>query len=99
MANITVDTQAIEDCQKAGMTQAATAEKLDISLSAVCYHWSKKTGRGRPKGRSSNTERIAFLISENKTDRQIAAELGIAISTVNRHRRSLLRSSAAKKVS
>ncbi|EBZ6776920.1 hypothetical protein GQG94_004731 [Salmonella enterica] len=92
MANISVDVQAIRECQCAGMTQAATAKKLGISLTAVCYHWQKQTNRGRPKGKGSNAEQIAQLVKEGKTDREIAEILKIAISTANRQRRTLLKS-------
>jgi len=92
VANVTVDVQAIQECQNAGMTQAATAEKLGISLTAVCYHWQRQDSRGRPKGKGSNAIRIAALIGEGKTDREIADELGIAVSTANRQRRALLKS-------
>lgn len=91
MANITVDVQAIQECQNAGMTQVATSEKLGISLTAVCYHWQRQASRGRPKGKGSNAEKIAALVNEGRTDREIADELGIAVSTANRQRRSLLK--------
>ncbi|EGH9360813.1 helix-turn-helix domain-containing protein [Salmonella enterica] len=89
MAKVNVNVDAIKQCQVKGMTQSATAKELGISLTAVCYHWDKKSGLGRPRGKSENTKRIALLVDQGMSDREIAEHLDIAVSTVNRTRRKI----------
>ena len=81
----TVDPAAVRECQAQGMTQAQTAEHLDISLPAVRMHWEKATTAGRPTKGAEIAERLAA--GERVGD--IAAALGVSAATIRRHRRAI----------
>ncbi|MCS5737396.1 MalT transcriptional regulator family protein, partial [Herbiconiux daphne] len=34
-------TKAVQDCKENGLTQAQTAEKLNVSIRTVKYHWKR----------------------------------------------------------
>ncbi|EHT8816925.1 helix-turn-helix domain-containing protein [Salmonella enterica] len=81
-----VDPAAIAECAAAGMSQAATAEKLGISTTAVRYHWK---GDVKPAGwePSKHREDVQRLTLEGFNPQQIAEKLGISKSTVYRLRK------------